>query len=295
MQRDSYQARVLPLQYGEKLQVFTGLSLRTHLVLGIGVIRSWRLARLVSKSGISFGSKKLGRRDFLRQAGYLLTGLALFGSSSPKNIHGNFPSPTKDMPCTEGEEYAGCLLLPQHASIPACVKDDRFGIPNMCGVSDSSENKPESAEVIYTTVPTAEALSARKVFPTFTLDPVPLEVTASGASLISHSIGQVWGGWISFEGFNKELGLTYTAIGILAQVDFMRPMPLWAQSSVEEDGPAVVLEKVDDVPGGMRVLIRTSTGFSLHWILQDVYYMMSVNYLPNADPKDIASRLKLVE
>jgi len=99
---------------------------------------------------------------------------------------------------------------------------------------------------------------------------------------------------VSFERFSEKLQLSYTTLSILAQIDFMRPMPLWTSNAVEEGGPSAILEKVDYVPNGAGVLIRNGVGFTLHWIQKNVYYMLTVNHLPGAEPKEIASRIKQI-
>lgn len=47
---------------GERVRVWTGFALRVRLVLGLGITRAWRIARLVHR--MSLGLTRKGRRRF---------------------------------------------------------------------------------------------------------------------------------------------------------------------------------------------------------------------------------------
>lgn len=279
---------------GEQIRVFTGIAMRVRIMTELGPVRAWDLAKLVRESGGSVSGVNMSRRDFLHQTGALLAGLVLVRSPLKPPIGRSTMSNSIAVPCTEGEEYGGFLLLEEGTSTPDCVQDEKLGIPNMCGVSEPDQKPSNRKDAVYNALSSRADLAALNVFPTYTLDPVPSGLSPSGASLISHATGEIWGGWVSFETFSKDLNLSYNALGILARVDFMRPMPLWSSAAVEEGGPSVVLEKVDYLPGGEGILIRNPVGFSLNWIHNEVSYTLSVTHLPDAQPEDIASRLILV-
>lgn len=206
-------------------------------------------------------------------------------SSLPPNI---------DIP---GERYSEFLLLPEGAPLPPQVQDYTYGIPTMCGVSDGEHDASlhNHGIAVHISLPNVEELAKQGQFPVYSLGKShTLNRKASTVSLIRHDTGEVYGGCITFDKHDKVLGIRYTTISILAQVDHMRPVPLWSSSPVEEGGPGVILEKVDFIAGGPGILIRNPYGFALHWIKHEVYYMMSVDDLPRIKPEKIAKALVLV-
>lgn len=202
-----------------------------------------------------------------------------------------------------GELYAGFVLLPDGAPLPDIVQDYKYGAPTMCGVSDDQErpvhHEQTNVDAVHIDLTGAEDLANQGRFPVYTLDIHALHKLApglrpSGASLIRHEIGALFGGWVTFEAYDQAVKTWYTPVSILAQVDFARPFPLWSSNPVEEGGPAIILEKVNFLPDGPGILIPTPVGFALHWIRQDILYTMSAEHLPGIEVKNLASALTLV-
>jgi hypothetical protein len=195
---------------------------------------------------------------------------------------------------TGGELFGGFVLLPEGAPVPDIVQDYKFGIPTMCGVSETHSESHNVAGALHMNLANADELAVRGKFPIYTFNKPPYRLQPSGASLIAHDTGEVWGGWVTFKLHDPTLNATYTALSILAQFDFPQPMPLWSGKQVEADVPPVRLEKVDFTPGGFGILVRARFGFALHWIQNGVYYTLSADHLPDADPREIASALNLI-
>jgi len=175
-----------------KTRVYTGISMRMKIVSGVGPLRAWRISEIVRQAFISKDSENLSRRKFLRQTGALLTGLTLIGGAVTPRAQATRTAAT--IPCTDGEEYAGFLLLSEGTPLPACVNEEGLGIPNMCGVSDDSKERSSKIETIHIPLAGVSDLAARKVFSPFTIDPVPTGLVPSGATLIQRNTGEFWGG-----------------------------------------------------------------------------------------------------
>lgn len=283
---------------GDQVRVFTGLAMRARLLAGLGLKRSWRVAQLVSRA-VMPSSIHLERRHFLQQAGMLLGGFVLLGVPTKwwpgqESRHDALSSVAP----SQGEEYAGFLLLPEGVPAPSSVRDYKYGIPTMCGVNDDKATYAyqQHPDAVHIDLVSARDLAVQGGFPVYTLGKLSpaLSLRPSGASLIKHGTGELFGGWVTFEAYSQKAEIWYTAASILAQVDFPRPVPLWYSKPVEPNGPAVILEKVDFLPSGLGILVRTLVGFTLHWIHLDVYYTLSVEHLPDAEPQAFASALTLI-
>lgn len=192
-----------------------------------------------------------------------------------------------------GELYGGFVLLPEGAPIPPYVKDYEFGIPTMCNVGTS---KKQDSSATHRVLPDTDSLSLEGNFAVYDLatDLLRLDdIRYGGSSLISHNTGEIFGGWVNYITRDPLTELDYTCIAIMAQADFPKPFPLWSSQPVEESGSAVILEKVDFLPGGAGIKMDSLSGFTLHWIQYDVYYALTTQYLPGVDARTIASALKL--
>lgn len=280
----------------EQVRVLTGLAMRVRLLGGLGLRRSWRVGQLVGRAVLP-SDVSLERRHFLQRAGLVLGGFVLLGLPTRwwPGRDGPLQAERRMDPALRGEEYAGFLLLPEQAEVPSSVEDYKHGIPTACGVSDGEPNQASHPhDAVHLDLADAHALAVQGQFPTYTLASLPPELglRPGPASLIKHDSGELFGGWTTFEAYDAKAKTWYTAASILAQVDHPHPVPLRSSKPVEPNGPGVVLEKVD-LPVGAGVLVRTFVGFTLHWIYQDVWYTLSVEHLPGADPQTFASALAL--
>lgn len=237
----------------------------------------------------------LSRRDFIKALGVLggavLTPLQWFTKVQA--------APAVDQPLPPGGEiYGQFLLLPEGAPIPNFVQDYKFGIPSMCGLVDETTPDPEKEShgkmnAVHVNLNSARDLSRNGGFPVFTLNRLPEGVAPAGAALLMHQTGEIFGGDVTFQAYDQQEGVWYTAIVISAQIDYPHPFPLWYSVNTEPDAPAVVLEKVDFTPGNHGILVRTQQGFALHWIHQGTYFLMTGDRMPGADVRDVASALVL--
>ncbi|MCA9996850.1 MAG: hypothetical protein KDE56_13920 [Anaerolineales bacterium] len=196
-----------------------------------------------------------------------------------------------------GELYAGFLLLPEGIPTPSFVQDYRYGVPTMCGVGVAGEGLEQYKKIgaNHVNLNSALELASEGDFPVYTLrlDEPDSRLQASGATLIRHGTGELFGGWVTFEAFSEELKASYAAVSILAQVDYPQPFPLWFSKPVESSDLGVTLEKVNFLPGGSGILIPALLGFSLHWIQQGVYYAMIADRFSEFEAHNLASKLML--
>jgi hypothetical protein len=273
---------------GEVIKVFSGLALATHVLSGLGPRRAWRVGRLAHKASSQLKTTSMKRRDILKGISALIAGLTVsqlprFQVSAQQN--------QQSQAVHVGEEYGGFLILEEGAQLPSTVMDYKHGIPTMCGAAEPGMEQTNHLGAIHLELGDASALAQRGGFPFYTLGKPIYGLRSANASLVTHSTGESWGGWVTFEAYDHELGLWYTAVSILAQVDFMRPIPLWLGKTTSVDSPIMSLEKVDFLPSGPGVLIRTPVGFSLHWVQKDVYYTLIVDHLSGAEPREVVLAL----
>lgn len=252
-------------------------------------------------------NQKSSRRRFLKAA------LGGFGGMLTAQVAGLFPeaqislaqqnnyeiaSPNLPIPASGvGELYGGFLLLPEGAPIPPYVQDYIFGIPTMCNVGTSE--KPGSG-AIHRALINSDSLSQLGRFPVYelALDRLPpqiADIRFRDTSLITHTSGEIFGGWVNYNTHDSTTGLDFTSVTIMAQVDHPRPFPLWSNEPVEDGGRALILEKVDYVPGGAGIKIESLSGFTLHWIHQDIYYALTTQHLPGIEAQTLTSALRLIE
>lgn len=73
---------------GERVRAFTGLAMRTRLLMKLGLKRTWRIAKLAHQAGMPLMEFGIGRREFIKRGVALLAGLFLWqrgqwGPSAP--------------------------------------------------------------------------------------------------------------------------------------------------------------------------------------------------------------------
>lgn len=119
---------------GEQLQIYTGLRLRARVLTGMGLRRASRIARLTWQAGRHSDRRATGRRKLLKGAGAVVAGAALSQLANP--VSAQSPVPTTSSATSAIEEYAGFILLPEGALLPAFVQPPKLGAPIMCGAND---------------------------------------------------------------------------------------------------------------------------------------------------------------
>lgn len=106
----------------------------------------------------------------------------------------------------EGELYAGFVLLPEGATIPPFIQDEKVGIPNMCGAGEAETRGCMNAE--YVLFEGEAELAVRGGFPVYTLNQPPDELRPSGAFLLKNKNGSSFSGTVAFEAYDDQLSST---------------------------------------------------------------------------------------
>lgn len=238
----------------------------------------------------------LSRREFIKLLGGL--GAALMPPFHRLAQVQAMPALAQSLP-PGAELYGYFLLLPEGSPVPGFVQDYKFGVPSMCGITDEAINiqgksQQNKMTAVYYALDNARSLSAKGGFPVYTFDKLPAGIVPSGASLIAHQTGEVFGGDVTFAAYDEQESTWYTAINISIQVDFPRPFPLWFNISSEPDIPTTTLKKVDFAPGHHGILVHTPQGFALHWIFDTAYYLMTADRMPDVSVRELVSSLVLV-
>lgn len=172
---------------------------------------------------------------------------------------------------SEGEQYAGFLLLPYGVPVPPSVKYPERGMPSISSI-DAEADGP-GARAISETFGRAEDLLGEVSFPIYKLSALPEGLRLVGANLIKYETGEVFAASVAFQSYNRQSGDWETTASIWAEPDFPRPFPLWWNEPVEPGGPAVALEKVGFLPMP-GIMVATRRGAAAHWIENDVLYTL---------------------
>jgi hypothetical protein len=219
------------------------------------------------------------RRDFIKLIS-VMGGVAL----TPFRGHGTFHglSAGMDADQVEGELYAGFVLLPEGAPKPIFVQDEQYGLPNFCGAFD--EGRLGKITGFYSPQNTLTDLTNKVEHPIYALSNAPDGLRYSGAGLVVHENGSVICGDITYEAFDPQVDIWYTAVSVWFNLDHPRPVPLWQEGNAGQKDLNGSLEKVDFLPGGGGVMVQTPLGFSWHWVMQDVYYSLNAD-LPSYQNK----------
>ncbi len=164
------------LEVGPKrTKKFSGVTMALQLTRMLGVGRALRVARMVRQLNVSPSHRGSGRRQMLKGAGGLLTGLLLGGTQYGKSAAQE--GDTVFLPLVQspsaGELYGGFLLLSEGAPVPREVIPEEFGFPAMCGVYD--ETTGESGEIgqggaVQVNLPDVETLANDTNAPAYILN-----------------------------------------------------------------------------------------------------------------------------
>jgi hypothetical protein len=257
--------------------VSTGWELRLRFILGMGPRRSWRIAQIVRRGIASSGSSDLRRRGFFRQAGTLLAGFLIVGSSPKLRLGDSDENNTPNLQALLGELYAGFVLLIEGAPLPDFVIPSRNGIPIVCGVGFGRGGPKATA--VTKNIDTPQNLARMARLPLYTLGKLPDSFRPAGGYQIEHESGEVFGASVNFDSYNAKTENWEGSVGIWAQPDFPHPYPLWSSVPAEPDLPAVILEKVDFLPS-RGIMVSTQDGYVFYWIENDVFYTLRAEHNP---------------
>jgi len=280
---------------GDQVRAFTGISLAAKTAAGVGLLRALSVLRLVATATRAKAKATgLSRRGFLGSGVTLLAWLAIprflrpsktarFGPESPK---------IADI----GELYGGFVLLPDGAHLPIDVSDDYKGFPNPCGVVEPGGSEhTQPSDAVQVDLTDARLFSEMAGVPVYGLKGLPQGLTSVRASIVKDGTGEVHGGYLSYNAVDARNKVNFAAVTIAVERGFPHPYPLWSAKAVEEGGPSIELEKVDYVPGGQGILIRTTPGFDMLWIANDVLHHLSAENIQGIEPHQLAALLKPVD
>lgn len=186
----------------------------------------------------------------------------------------------------EGELYAGFLLLPEGASIPAFVRPPEMGIPIFCGVGVGRGGPRPTA--MSKSLSTVADLKKEVGFPIYTLGGAFRGLDPSAVNLIKHETGEIYAASVIFESIDKDRQSS-EIVSITAHPDFSRPFPLWSCNPVEPDGPVIILEKVDLLPSA-GILVATLQGYVFQWIEKDILYTFLAENNPTREDAELLAR-----
>ncbi len=192
------------------------------------------------------------------------------------------PFPAQPEAPSEGDLYAGFLLLPSGAAVPSFVKYPVPGIPRV------GDPNPTAVTRFFDT-PLALAKATR--FAVYSPSRLPAGFRAGSAYLVEHDTGEAFGAGVGFEWYNGVANTWECTLSIWAQPAFPRPYPLWSSDPGEPGAPAVVLERVTFLPSP-GIMVSTPVGYAFHWIWEGVLYTMRAEYGPSREEAiDLASSL----
>lgn len=277
---------------GDQVRAFTGISLAAKTAAGVGLLRALSVLRLVANATRAKAKASgLSRRGFLSSGLTLLTMLAIPRFLRPGRAARSDPESPKIADI--GELYGGFVLLPDGAPLPVEVSGDYKGFPNPCGVVEPGGSEhTEPSDAVHVDLTDARRFSAMAGIPVYGLEGLPQGLTSVRASIVKDGTGEVHGGYLSYSATDARNKVNSAAVTIAVEKGFPHPYPLWSAKPVEEGGPSIELEKVDYVPGGEGVMIRTTPGFDLLWIANDVLHHLSAENVQGIEPGQLAALLK---
>jgi len=230
-----------------------------------------------------------------------------------------------------GELYAGFLLLPEDAHVPATVK------PPPAGTTPIMEHLPGGPQPTGTIKQLASAQDLAKAlpFPLYTLRQVPPGLRRGAAWLQQGGSGLTYMASVTYQSYNSEHGVWLDNVSISALPNFPSPYPFWSTTrglpanavtapqnisvlpAPGKDGPpkridpkqfpglptpagptpslrTIAPEKVSYLPSP-GILWPTGLGYLFLWIKDGVLYRLQVENKPTAqEAQAIAGLLTIV-
>ncbi|MCS6847379.1 MAG: hypothetical protein RMN52_06655 [Anaerolineae bacterium] len=253
---------------GEQLQIYTGLRLRARMLTGMGLRRASRIAWLAWQAGRHSDRQATGRRKLLKGAGAFVAGAALSQLANPASAQSRVP--TASSSTGPIEEYAGFILLPEGAPLPAFVQPPKLGIPLVCGVGANAGGPQPNA--IVEQFATVDGLKQSAGIGLYRLDQITQNLQLNEGDIVRHETGELFMSIISYRTYDSQSGWI-TSIRLLAQPDYMRPYPIWYGNSNDGSRHSIVIEKVEFLPTS-GIAITTAGGHAFHWIEDNVMHTL---------------------
>ncbi len=259
---------------GERVRVFTGLSMRWRLVQILGPVRAQRVAQAVARHGGPVMGVDWERRRLLQQ-GSALAALALL-----RRLPGGLPmarpenAPPTPPATGAGEVWEGFVLLPEGAPIPSFVTC--APAPILCQTDGSPEAEALRGETL--TFPNLEPLRPLLRFPLYGLSRLPPGIEGPSAALtrFRHS-GQVFSvslNWGDREGVPR--------IRLIAQPIYPSPYPVWPVYWPERPEEPIFPEKVFFTPKP-GLLLPSARGHLVLWQEAGVLYTLIAEHDPHRE------------
>jgi hypothetical protein len=212
------------------------------------------------------------RRDFIKTMS-LLSGAVL----TPVHWLGKWAGvqPAQAEELEVGELYAGFVLLPEGARVPEFVRQPRLGIPNFCGVGDSTGPLAST-----TSFKTDQDLANNVTFPIYTIKEQPMFLVQNDIYVTKHPTGEIYCTTICFSDSQTNNEIGKWKVYLWAYPDFPQPYPLWSSEPVESDNPFITLDKVAFLPQP-GIISPTADGYAVYWIERDVLYYVLLEPVPD--------------
>lgn len=205
----------------------------------------------------------ISRREFIKLAG-TLGGLFLV----PVGRVGRwFPANAADVGLlSEGELYAGFLLLPEGASLPAFVE------PGQTIALHRPGENPGRVELFNT----LEEWRNQVTFPLYVPSELPPGFQFSGAGITRHQrSGAIWNAMLSFGNPQSKNDEQISHISLVATLEYPRPVPVWPVHDPHLPGEVIVNPRKvawpTTTPG---VMLPSAQGNIVQWIDNDIHYML---------------------
>ncbi|WP_448595204.1 hypothetical protein [Thermoflexus hugenholtzii] len=222
---------------GERVRVFTGLSLRARLVQVLGPVRALRVAQAVARFGGPVLGVDWGRRRLLRQS-LALAGLALLrripgGTHAPRTAGSAGSAPPRLGPGEE-ELWEGFVLLPEGAPIPPFVSC--APAPILCQTDGRPEAEALRGEILP--VQDLNEARARSSLPLYQPVGMPLQ---RGRIIRFQQGGSVFSVMLDF-------GLEEPEVRLWARPIYPRPYPIWPVRHPDQPERLIQPEKISFTP-----------------------------------------------
>jgi hypothetical protein len=174
-----------------------------------------------------------------------------------------------------GELYEGFLLLQSGDNVPDFVLPATLAPPAICGIgAEETGRRSEAVNIEFD----SDQLLARYIdFPIYKLSQIPEGMRLMGASLELHSSGVPYRASLLYD--LPDSLFSGSIINIDAYTSFAYPFPLFGSPPVEDNGPAITLDKVSFLPQA-GIYVPLSRGAVFHWIKHNIRYMMTIEYPP---------------
>ncbi|MGH2442020.1 MAG: hypothetical protein ACRDFX_02505 [Chloroflexota bacterium] len=197
----------------------------------------------------------------------------------------------------QGELYAGFVLLPAGAPVPAQVQYPPMGIPIFCGVGGQTANAISLPLANHTVARDWGRLSL------YTVSNLPPGAFPAEAEILEYESGAIFGVSLTFrssvpgavdEGPSIPYGSPpapshpQAILSLWAQAEFPHPFPFWDENA---SASTISPTKVNFLPSS-GIQVETASEYSFYWISAGVLYRLVLYYHPSqAEAQRVASSL----